>query len=257
MNIAIILESLKFYKLKHAKTVQLWFLLLYALNILVYILPFSDSDFTALINFTSDTSRSNLPTDQYLIGVISTITQGNWIMIGLSVLVYLIGLFFSLMYATLMISEKQGLRPRQALAACLVALPRLLVIVLAIMVIAALSISLFFIPAIIIVTMLFFAPLAMTLDKMPMMTAIRQSYENTMRRKLLIVSQVLMLWAIVTLPSNLILGFISGGPIPYAMVASFFTVLGALMQGRLMGLLYVILVKNDQTVVPSESDKQP
>jgi hypothetical protein len=248
VNLAIILEALKFYKLKNAKTIQIWFVLLYGLNILVFILPIGDTDFSAYYR-ALDTMLATLKFDQ---SAILALTPGNWFVLGMSLVMQLVGAFFGLMYATLYVGELESMRPRQAFIRSLAILPKILLLAVLVLIPAILSAFLFFIPLIVFAVMIYFLPLLLSLDKQPLFKAIQQSTADTRGKRLFIFAQVFLLSMFISLPSGLILDVIPGGQISYAIVSVFFAVLATFMQGRIMGILYLILVKKVQYVIPSK-----
>jgi hypothetical protein len=246
VNFAIILESLKFYKLKHERSVQVWFVLLYALNMLVYVVPFADTDFSAYYLALDNLFQGTVIKPIYL-----TLTPGNWFVLGMIVLLALIGAFFSLLYAALYVGEHEATGPRQALAGCLAALPRLLLLGLLLIVPAILSACLLFVPLIIFAIMMYFVPLGLVLDKRPLAETMHKSFNDTRKQRLFIFAQIFLLSAIISLPRSIILSIVPASQLSYAIAATFFTVLQALMQGRMMGVLYLVLVKKVQFVIPS------
>jgi hypothetical protein len=250
VSFSIILESLKFYKLKHEKTVQLWFLILYALNIVIYFLPFVDTNFDSFFYFLQGLSSGQFTAD----GFRQSITAGNWAYIGFSLLLNLVCAFFGLMYATLVVGERDGLKPRQALVRSLAVLPRLLLVILMLLVPTILSCYLLFIPAIVFVFMMYYLPLHLTLGKLKISEAMQLSFKDTRKQRFFIFAQVVLLSLILSIPRQLILSLVPLGVIPIAVVVTFFTVLQTFVQGKLMALLYIILVKKDQSVLPSKAN---
>lgn len=248
MNLTIILEALKFYKLKNAKSIQLWFVLLYGLNILVFVLPFGDTDFSAYYR-ALDSMLATLTFDQ---SAILLLTPGNWFVLGMSLFMQLVGAFFSLMYATLYVGELESMEPREAFTRSLAIVPKLLLLALLLLIPAIFSAFLFFIPLIVFAVMIYFMPLLLSLNKQPLLKAIQQSFADTKGKRLFIFAQVFLLSMFISLPSGLILDMIAGGPISYAVVSVFFSVLATFMQARMMGILYLILVKKVQFVIPSK-----
>lgn len=252
MSFAIVFESLKFYKLKHENVVRLWFVLLYVLNISVYFLPFVDTDFSSFYYFLNDfltNGRTSLnPAD--------IMTTGNWLFIGSSVFLTLVNAFSGLVYATLFVGEKTGMTTGQAALRSLMAVPRLILLGLLLLVPAVLSAYLIFMPVIVFAFMMYFMPLTLSLEKQKLAEAMHNSYQVTRGQKLFIFLQVVLLSMIISIPRSLILRMIPMGLIPNAIVTTFFTVLAAFMQARLMGFLYMLLVMKDQSVLPSKANKE-
>lgn len=248
MSFGILLESLKFYKLKHDRTLQLWFIILYALNMCIYFLPFVDINFDNFFYFFQQFAETGkLPTP--LTGILSA---GNWIFIGLSLLMNLVNAFFGLMYATLFVGELSGMTPGQAVMRSLGALPRLMLLIMLMLVPAILSAYLLFMPLIVFVFMMYFTPLLVTLERQKVSEAMHRSFEATRRQKLFIFAQAVLLSMLVSLPRSLILSFIPASIVAVAAAATFFSVILTFIEARLMGFLYIILVKKDQSVLPSK-----
>lgn len=252
MSFAIILESLKFYKLKHEKTIRLWFVILYALNIAVFFLPFIDTDFSGFVYFLNDFATDG----QTTLTIFDVMTAGNWLFIAFSILLTLINAFFGLMYATLYAGERTGLSPGQATLRTLTATLRLLLLGLLLLVPALLSAYLLFMPVIVFAFMMYFLPLSLTIGRQKLPEAMHTSYVSGRRQKLFIFAQVVLLSMIISIPRGLILRLIPMELIPTAIVTTFFTVAQVMIQARLMGFLYLLLVMKDQSVLPSKANNE-
>ncbi len=254
MNFLIILESLKFYKVRHERTVQIWFLLLYGLNMLPYILPIGDRDFSLYLSAVEDLLAGKLPAQG--LNVLQLLTPGNWLLLGLSVLAGLINGFFTLMYATLYVGENDDMKPRQSFTRSLAAIPRLILLALLLAVPAVLSACLAFLPLVVFVVMMYFLPLNLTINRQPLAESMHQSYLGTQRQKIFIFVQVVLVSLLITLPQNIIEAVTPDGYLPYLFITTFFTILRAFVQGRLMGILYLFLVKKVPVVIPSKPNGQ-
>ncbi len=249
MNLLIILQSLKFYRLKPERTIQIWFVLLYAVNICITFLPFADSDFSAYAAYL-DTLLSGTSS----LTIFDVVSQGNWIYLGLMLLVSLLNGFSSLLYATYFILQRSGKRFRQALAGSLYALPRLALAIVLMIIPAAVSACLFFIPLIIFLMMLYFTPLNLSVNRLSLGAAMAKSTAETRGYKMTIFLEVVLLQILVSLPQNLVLFFVPLNDTAYALVGGFFAVLLSFMQGRMMGILYNVVVMKDQSVIPSKTN---
>lgn len=249
MNFVIILEALKFYKSRSARTIQVWFVLLYGINILPFILPFVDLNFDAYAQALGDLMKGSLPDG----GLTQIMTRGNWIFLGLMVLTSLISSFFTLMYAVGVVSETDAEQPQHILRRSLASLPRLLLFGLLMAVPAILSSCLAFIPLIVFGVMMYFLPLNLALDKLTLTEAMQRSFESTKQRRFFIFLQIVLLSLLISLPETLVESLVPGETLPYAFVSTFFVVLRALVQGRLMGILYLLIVKKVQFVLPSKT----
>jgi hypothetical protein len=246
VSLIIFLESLKIHKLRHERTIQLWFVALYIINLLPLILPVGDKDFSALL----------LAVDAMLGGDFSVqpawelLTRGNWLILGLMMLTYVITLFFTLMYATLYVGEKDGMTPGEAVRRSLRALPRLFALLLLLAVPAMMTVMLAFIPLIIFFFMMYFLPLNLTLERQALLPAMQASFESTRRKKLFIFFKVLLVSFVLQLPRNMIQSLVSAA-LPFYALNTFFIVLQAFVMARLMGILYLHLVKKVPFVIPS------
>jgi len=252
VSFAVILESLKFYKLKHEKTVRLWFVLLYALNIVIYFLPFVDTDFSDFYYFLNDFLADG-GTTLILTDVVS---PGNWAFIGLSLFLTLINAFFGLLYATLFVGEYKGMTVGETTLRSLGAAPRIILLGVLLLVPALLSAYLLFMPVIVFALMMYFMPLTLTLEKQKLAEAMHSSYQTTRGQKVFIFFQAVLLSMIISIPRGLILRIVPMDLITTAIVATFFTVLQTFMQARLMGFLYLLLVIKDQSVLPSKLNQE-
>lgn len=251
MNFLIILESLKFHKVRQEKVVQLWFVLLYLINLAILLLPVGDRDFSRL----QDAVTAMMAGDLTVQPAWELLNAGNWLLLALMSLVNLVTLFFSFMYAALMVGEHDSMTAGQVVRRCLKALPALIFLGLAALIPAALSACLAFIPLLIFLLMMYFLPLNLVFDGKSVFEAIRSSYELTRKQKFFIFIQVFLLSLIMALPQNLLLSLAPAGEIPYYVLATFFVVLQAFVQGRMMGILYLYLVKKVPVVVPSKPNE--
>ena len=249
MSFVILLEAMKIHKLRHERTVQLWFVLLYALNLMPLVLPIGDKDFSPLLNAFAEMSAGRF--DVAPVGEL--LTPGNWLIIGLLLLTNLVTLFFSLMYATLFVGEKDDRTPRQAVLGSLRALPPLLALGLLLLLPAMFSALLAFIPLIVFLLMIYFLPLSLTLERRSLSQALQDSLTATQHRKLFIFFKVILLSFVLSLPQRLIQSFVSS-LLAYYALSTFFLFLQSFMHARLMGILYLYLVKKVPFVIPSKPD---
>lgn len=243
MNLIITLEALKFYKVKAEKLVRTLFILLVTMNAVIWFLPFCDYDFTAVYAAMEEMAAGRIATVE--------LTQGNWIFLGLLVLVHLINLLSVFFYAALFASEKLPsvtLSPQQMIGH---ALPRLLLLFALLIVPTLMSMILLFIPVIIFAFMMYFLPVNLFLHKPNIAYAMQKSYEQTKGFRLIIFFQVFFLSMLLTFPETILVSMLSGNLIAIVMIKSFFAVFLSLSQGRLMGIYYLYLVKKDPLVVPS------
>jgi hypothetical protein len=180
VNIIILLESLKFYKLRHERIIRIWFVLLFVINLLPLVLPVGDRNFDRLFAAFESLMGGNLDIEPAWV----LLTPGNWLLIGLLLLTNLITLFFTLLYATLCVGERDDMTPAQATVRALAAVPRLIILAAVLLVPALMSAMLAFIPLVVFYTMMFFLPLNLTLSRQKLMPAIYASFEMTRHHRL-------------------------------------------------------------------------
>lgn len=248
MALIIILESLKFHKLKHERALQIGFVCLFLLNFSILVLPVGDRDFTRLFTAFDSLMAGNLAVQPAW----ELLNQGNMLLIGLMLLMNLVMLFFSFVYATLFVGEHDGMTTGQAVLHCLKALPAIFLLVLVMLLPAIVSVIFAFIPVLVFLLMMYFLPLNLSLDGNSISEAIRRSIEMTSKQRLFILFQTILLSLALTLPQNLLLSFSSQNQIVYAAISCFFIVIRSFAQGRLMGILYLFLVKKVPLVIPSK-----
>ena len=103
MFFKIVLEAFRIDKMKSYKAVRLWFLIIFLLRAGTTLLPFGDRNFNFL--------NSWLDPDAVLHGKLQFPTAGNWVVIGVYLLVFIISLFFSFLYSQLLLFERHRHSP--------------------------------------------------------------------------------------------------------------------------------------------------
>lgn len=248
MNLHITFEALKFYKLKSERTIQRWFILLYLVNVSIWFLPFADHDFTALFQAVNQIAEGQ--------SAVLSLTSGNWVFIGLTLLVQLFNMFFIFSYAALFIAERSKDNNPIRLDQYAHAWPRLILLLILLIVPAMLTAFLFMIPLLVFVVMMYFMPLNLILDKSSLTEAMQASFRQTRGARLMIFIQVLFLSILLSFPESLILGFFSESLWASVLIQSFFRVFMVLTQGRMMGIFYFYIVKKDPIVITSNPNDQ-
>ena len=245
MNLLLSLEALKFYKLKSERLIQASFIVLFLINLLPFFLPGTDPDFSGFLRqaeaLLSDPSAA-----------IPVLTTGNWIVIGLMAVASLFNFMATLSYAGVMVGEATGKSLKTIAQDYLAGLPRLLLLILLLAVPALLSAFLFFIPLIIFCAILYLVPVDLLSERKSLTESIQASSMLTRGRRLQIVLQIFTLSVLISIPESLILYIVPAGFFPSILVPTFFIVLQAFAQGRLLGLLYLDLVKKVSIVIPSK-----
>jgi hypothetical protein len=253
VSFSILLESLKFYKMKNDRVVQIGFVFVYAVNLLIYVLPVGDSDFSAYYDMLTAVVETGAFPQPFAF----PLTAANLTYLVANLLLSLFNLLMAFTYAALYVGEFAGQEPGQVFLLAAKALPRLLLLIFLLAVPALLSACLAFVPLIIFGTMMYFLPLLLITERSGLSAALAGSYAATRGRKLLIFSQVVLISFAISVPQNLILSFLSGAVLPIGIIASFFAVLQSFVQGRLMGILYLLIVKKAPLVLPSKPNERP
>ena len=252
MHLLMLFDALKIHKVRHERTVQIWFVLLYGLNLIPYLLPFADRDFsrlqialTEMLQAMAEGTLSTVPSPWTLL------SDGNLVLMGLAMLASLITLFFGLVYAALIVAEPNEGTPGEAVRRILNTLPRLFLLLILLIVPAFFSAFVLFIPLIIFGLMMYCLPLYLAFSKKSLTDAMRHSYDATKGHKLMILLQLVLLMVVITFPQNLILSLVGDSSWAHLLILTFFQVFRALAFGRLMGRMYLLLVKKLPLVVPS------
>lgn len=245
MNLILTIEALKFYKVKHERLVQFGFILLYLINIAPYVLPVGEIDFSKFLyaaeTFMRDQSQP-----------VPMPTAGNWISLGLIALTGLINLLAIMAYAALMAGEQDKLPGKTILLRLLKGLPAVILTLLLLIVPIVLSSFLFMIPALILITNLYVLPVLLLFENRKLGAAVQASIGLTNGFKMMILMQIFFLSILLSLPETLILNFLPDSLMTSILVPSFFAVLQVFAQGRLLGMLYLFLVKKVPVVIPSK-----
>lgn len=244
MNFLVTLETLKIYKVKHERTIQVWFILLFALNIGLYYLPVGDKDFSPLL-----TSLNAMAAGETVLPVIST---GNWITLGLTAFSSLLNLLFVFFYAALFVGEKADLDLRRIYGGCLKGLPCLLGFLLLMVVPMVFSAFLMFIPLFVFTAMMYLLPLFLMHDRAKLPVALENSFRFTRGLRLTIFVQIFFLSVLLSIPEGLILAIAPDSDLAILLVQSFFLVFQSFVQGRMMGIFYLFLVKKVPVMIPSK-----
>ena len=245
MNLLLTLEALKFYKVKHERLVQTGFIILYLINILPFLLPFADPDFSPFLSgveaYMADPTKA-----------IPTLTSGNWAVIGMTLIAGIINLLVIIAYASLMAGEqanKSGLEIFKDFAA---GLPRLILFLALMVVPVLLSTLLFMIPTLFMVANFYLLPLLLLVDGRKLVDGLQASVQMTKGFRIMILLQIFFLSILLSLPESIVLGLMPESSVSSLLVTTFFIVLQTFAQGRLMAMLYLYLVKKVPVMIPSK-----
>lgn len=250
MTLLILIEAFKIHKVKQERRVQFWFLFLYIVNILPWVLPVGDKNFDPLLAAVEATLAGRTA---QAVGW-DLLSPGNRLFLGLMFLSYLITAFFTLMYSVLYIDEKEGSAGRPVFVRCLKTVPQLIMLTAIIAIPAAMSAMLAFIPLIVFVFMMYFLPLHLVFGQKKLFNAMQLSFDTTRGKKLSIFLRVFLVSFVLSVPQSILSQLVSGNQLSYTVLNTFFVVIQALVQGRLMGILYLQLVKKVPFMIPSNSN---
>ena len=278
MNIAILLESLRFYRLKAGQKVQAWFLIVFACCVFVYMGPVGDRDFSSLY----------VAVNRILAGsfVFPRLTQGNWITIGLVLLLQLIAIVFVFIYARTYVMEHAGDPTDQPLSSrsdepkpffqllverrdstytsarstatdeaqdhlpeaeadkqvtAFAAWASIFLFLFIAAVIFFFSSLLFGLPILVFLTMMAFAPLHVLYHKLPLRLAMQRSAAETRGLKLFILIQFLFLRLTNNLFDMITSTVLEQNFAALQLMSAFLFAARTMMNGRLLGILYTTL----------------
>jgi hypothetical protein len=244
MNLLLLIETIKFHKMKKEMTVRVLFLCCFLANIGSYLIPGSDPDLSAMFLAYQALTEGQV--------IMPQLSRGNLIFFGGSFAAALITLLCVYIYAALFVGEREDKSTREIMIGFLRSLPTLAVCGLLLIVPVILSAFLMMIPLFIILAALYFLPLNLILGRQKLTTALAATVKDTNHMKLIIFLQFTMLMIIMNLPESLLTGLLPVNGLAAALIASFFISVKAMMRGRLMGLFYLNLVKKVPYVIPSK-----
>ncbi len=246
MSLALLLESLKIHKLKQEKEIRILFVVCYLINIAAYFVPGSDPNLQGLFYFLDQLTKSNL--------VVPTFTQGNLVFLGLLLLSSLLNLLLLFSYAAIYAGERVDKSAKDVVRGVIRSVPSLALCGLLMVVPIILSVFMFMIPVVIIVSMLYFLPLNLILGEMKLPDALAGSYRDTRKMKFIIFFQNTLLILLVNLAENFLLAFLDLRGLGAVLLSGFFVGARTMASGRLMGLLYLNLVKKVPIVLTSKTN---
>lgn len=246
MNLALLLESMKIHKIKQEKEIRILFVVCYLVNIAAYFIPGSDPDLAGLVYFLNELAKSNF--------VVPTFTQGNLVFLGLLLVSSLLNLLLLFTYASIYAGEYGEKTVKDAVRGVVRSLPSLGLALFLMIVPSILSLFTLMLPLIIISTMMYFLPLNLILGEMKLPDAVSSSYNATKNMKFIIFFQNTLLVLLLNLAENFILALFDLRGLGAVLLSGFFIGARTMMAGRLMGLLYLNLVKKVPIVLTSKTN---
>ncbi|MFA6735345.1 MAG: hypothetical protein WCR87_00325 [Saccharofermentanales bacterium] len=238
------LDCLKFYKLKSEVVARSLFVILYVFLVLFTAFPIGEQpDIQAILVLIQSGELKDFP----------SVTPAN-IYYALSFLGFsMLTAFFSVIYATCFIAEKDGFPARKGIIDSVRKIPSLIVFVLILIVPAMISAIFAFIPLIYLYYSLFVAAVLITEGKQSLFSAMSESFRYTKGYKLNIFFTQMVVYFAVNIPMSIFEAlFIFQGQsesLAANLVLSFIRAARILITGRLIGNYYLILVKNRKDVL--------
>ena len=249
MDLLIALESLKFYKLKNERTVQILFLIIYALFLGFDLFPIGEPISIDTINsLLQKGTASNLP----------LLTSGNIISFASQIALTGVTSFFALIYANCFVMQSEDIPNRKAAWSTFRGLPKLLGFLLLMTIPVAISSLFAFIPLVYLFFALYFTPILITEKKKGIIEAVIGSYQSTKGLKMTIFMSQILLYFIMNIPitifGSIFLNYGYENTLAESLVLSFLRAAYVLMGGRLVGNFYMLAIKNKENIKNGKID---
>ena len=247
MSIAFTLESLQFYKMKSTWVVRILFLATLFFNLFYSVVPIGNRDFSTLEYFVNEVNQNML---RYVLDpdalsrLPAPLTSGNILYLGGYAVLQLINIFSLLFYSGGYAAERIGRTAGEGMKRMLTALPKVLVLISGLLLVALLSAFFFWVPLIILLCAICFAPFFYSEHRMGLIKGAGASMKCTNRRKI----HVYFSFALQGLIFDLVTMLLPNEPARLQWVQPFFDTLFIFMRGRLLGLLYVFFYRQAKRV---------
>jgi len=243
------LESLKFYKLKNERTVQILFVIVYALFLGFDLFPIGEPISIDTINsLLQKGTAANLP----------MLTSGNILSFASQAALTGVTSFFALIYANCFVKQSEDISDRKSIWSTFRALPKLLGLVLLMTIPVAVSSLFAFIPLIYLFFALYFTPMLITEGNKGVIEAVVGSYQSTKGLKFTIFMSLILLYFIMNIPitifGSIFLNYGYENTLAESLVISFLRAAYVLMGGRLVGNFYLLAIKNKEKIKNTKLD---
>lgn len=242
LSLLFVIESLPFYRLKSEWTSRVLFLLTLAANLLVGLFNPGDADFSALGQYAQDQLQLLQVGTAYVEPALPPISAGNLIFIASVLMLNLFNLFIMLLYTGAYTAERLGQPDGSGIRAMLRALPKFVLLILVLAVPAILSSLLFWLPIIVLISGLCFAPMFYSQKRMGFSAGLRNSWSATRYKKFSIFVSFLYLSLLIELLTLVTTLLFRGAPGAEVWVGAFLTALVTLIRGRLLGVLFTFFM---------------
>jgi hypothetical protein len=253
-GLPLLLDALRFYKLRREGAVRTLFGVALAANLAPVLLPLGKG-FTAFFTGLADVAGT-----KELVAFVTasaTLSAYDWkdgLWLGAMILAPVLSMLCALFYANLYVDELEGRTDGKPVRRTFRRLPRLFLLYVSIQVIIVMSGMFLFLPAVVLILALSLAPLLITAGGRRMLEASAESASRTNHFKIRFAFLDLTLLMAMNLPAyvlQFLFAAMDSSGIVSASISAFFGAMAWIMLGRLHGRLYHLLVSQPQDVVPS------
>lgn len=244
MSLAFVIESFRFHRLRSRRTVQVLFLITFLLNAAAVLMPVGDPDFSRLFDWIMNFSSRMRPMLQESVllpdyRAESVLSVGNMIFLAFSLLISIINLGISLIYASAMNAGFDDYPLKKGIRQFIRKIPHLLLFALLLIPIYILSLVFFGLPFIFAASALAFAPMFLIDRNYPLAKALDESVKATAGIRFQMVLSYVFVVFLLSGPSSILQNWFGEARASQALIAAFFTALQAMVLGRLYALFYL------------------
>lgn len=244
MSLAFVIESFRFHRLRSRKTVQVLFLAAFILNAAAALLPVGDRDFSRLANWLVSLGAEFRPiaAESYLLPdyrAESVLTVGNIVYLLFSLLISVVNLGFSLIYASAMNAGFDDYPLYKGVKQFFLKIPQLLFFALLMIPVYVLSLMFLGLPFIIVASALAFAPMFVIDRNYKLGKALNESTQATAGIRFQMVIAYIFVVFLLSGPSNILQNWFGDAEGSRALIAAFFKAMQAMVIGRLYALFYL------------------
>ncbi len=257
--LALVRESFRFHRMENQTLVRVLFLCAYALCILRNVFPSDLENLAELYQYMMSYPAAGLglAAGQEVMPAISSGTV-LWAVVQMATSLFL--LLFAIAYASFYVAEHEGDTVRTGVVRFLKSVPRLLAFFFMFFGVSLLSSALTSVLVMLFLLIagaltLYFLPLLLSRSDMKLMWAANRSFTRTRGYRFFILNCLLLVTFIVGLARNALLMVMPSDVWVDAVLGGFFSATMTLMHGRLMGALYFIVYKQNESL-PDAKPKQ-
>ncbi len=258
--LALVRESFRFYRLQSQTLVRVLFLCSYAMSILRSVFPSDAENLAEIYKYLMSSPYSGLGLASGQTGM-PAVSQATMIWVGVQLVSSLFLLLFAFAYASFYVAEHEGDTVRVGVVKYLKSLPRLMAFFFMFFGISFLSSAMTSTLILLFLLIggtltLYFLPLLLSRTSMKMMWAVNRSFSHTRGHRFYIFNCLLLVTFLIGIIRNLFLMFLPADIWVDGILGGFFSAVMTMMHGRLMGGLYFIVFKQQETL-PGMPAKEP